>query len=838
MSMKRGIALAMVVGMACSVNAQEAMVSPDGDAPIRVYTARPGEVLTIGDPIAGIPADLSGQFIPAGQDPEADGHQDVKYLASGDVIVANRASRNLTVFDPTTRAHVRTYALSGSPVSMALTPDGSRAITANHFEDTVSIVDLASGAETVVPVGDKPLTVRITPNGARAVVNCGGAGNLTVIDIATGTIEREITVAAPRYSFSVNFESQGVGLGGGGFELVDDSTAIFPEFFNSQVKLIDLNTGLDTPIATSPNPSNIVVVGARAYVTHTFPNTVVTEIDLTTATAPRTFTTPSACNGPITARPDGSKLAVAVQNATVIIDTVSGLASGPLDTASVNQLHTTPDGQYAVAVGFRGAIIDYNTQTVVAQPNQFVSASIGAVSPTGDQAVLFSDTFGEDMVVLSLNGGASSRLSAGPSGPAPEGDKTRVVALTPDGGRAIAVNQHSQTATIVDTASGNHLAIVPIGRRAGDAVVTPDGTKALVASRDGTALSVIDLSTYAVTEVTISTRADQIAVSPDSQYAYVPVITGGDGVWRINLNTLSVEGPKLPTGDMGSVGSTFAGLALSHDGATLMTCDSFGSTVTFIDAVNWAVQGTVSVGAGQQPVRAVFSPDDTRVYVSAAFGDRILVLNNAGGASGIIAQIPVGDYPIDLRMTGDGSRIYVLNTGSSDSIGIVDTAALAQVGTISFSTLPTISGFALSPDEGTIYAAHGTGTYTFGNGGLVIAQSNILSVVDVATATETEFLELPDWAAGLALSADGSMLAMPNLMSEGLTLVSLSGQACYANCDNSTTAPVLNVADFTCFLQRFAAGESYANCDQSTTAPVLNVADFTCFLQSFAAGCQ
>jgi hypothetical protein len=63
------------------------------------------------------------------------------------------------------------------------------------------------------------------------------------------------------------------------------------------------------------------------------------------------------------------------------------------------------------------------------------------------------------------------------------------------------------------------------------------------------------------------------------------------------------------------------------------------------------------------------------------------------------------------------------------------------------------------------------------------------------------------------------------------------GSSCYANCDQSTTPPVLNVGDFTCFLQRFAAGESYANCDLSTTEPVLNVADFTCFLQQFAAGC-
>ena len=60
---------------------------------------------------------------------------------------------------------------------------------------------------------------------------------------------------------------------------------------------------------------------------------------------------------------------------------------------------------------------------------------------------------------------------------------------------------------------------------------------------------------------------------------------------------------------------------------------------------------------------------------------------------------------------------------------------------------------------------------------------------------------------------------------------------CYANCDGSTTAPVLNVLDFSCFLNRFAAGDTYANCDASTTPPVLNVLDFSCFLNRFAAGC-
>jgi hypothetical protein len=63
------------------------------------------------------------------------------------------------------------------------------------------------------------------------------------------------------------------------------------------------------------------------------------------------------------------------------------------------------------------------------------------------------------------------------------------------------------------------------------------------------------------------------------------------------------------------------------------------------------------------------------------------------------------------------------------------------------------------------------------------------------------------------------------------------GAPCYPNCDNSVEPPVINVQDFTCFLQRYAAGDSYANRDNSNVPPMLNVQDFTCFLQMYSAGC-
>jgi hypothetical protein len=71
--------------------------------------------------------------------------------------------------------------------------------------------------------------------------------------------------------------------------------------------------------------------------------------------------------------------------------------------------------------------------------------------------------------------------------------------------------------------------------------------------------------------------------------------------------------------------------------------------------------------------------------------------------------------------------------------------------------------------------------------------------------------------------------------------------SCYPNCDRSTIAPTLNIDDFTCFIDEFAAALAlpplhqvihHANCDRSTSLPILNVDDFTCFINEFALGCR
>ena len=62
--------------------------------------------------------------------------------------------------------------------------------------------------------------------------------------------------------------------------------------------------------------------------------------------------------------------------------------------------------------------------------------------------------------------------------------------------------------------------------------------------------------------------------------------------------------------------------------------------------------------------------------------------------------------------------------------------------------------------------------------------------------------------------------------------------SCYADCDKTTGAGVLDIFDFLCFQNSFVAGETYAcDCDTSTGVGVCDVFDFLCFQNAFVGGC-
>jgi hypothetical protein len=144
-------------------------------------------------------------------------------------------------------------------------------------------------------------------------------------------------------------------------------------------------------------------------------------------------------------------------------------------------------------------------------------------------------------------------------------------------------------------------------------------------------------------------------------------------------------------------------------------------------------------------------------------------------------------------------------------------------------------GSAISGDGSTLV---GSGDSTVGGGAII--WSAALGLLDLNEYLPFLGADLTGWRLDVAsaISDDGLTIAGWGLHN-GVTeawVATIPGP-CYANCDGSTSAPVLNINDFVCFLNAYAGGESRANCDGSTTVPVLNVLDFVCFLNRFAAGC-
>ena len=115
---------------------------------------------------------------------------------------------------------------------------------------------------------------------------------------------------------------------------------------------------------------------------------------------------------------------------------------------------------------------------------------------------------------------------------------------------------------------------------------------------------------------------------------------------------------------------------------------------------------------------------------------------------------------------------------------------------------------------------------------------NCLTVISNWSRTELVGPLPPGFYTVFATHLVNGSPVLPRTQVGSFEVIAACPASCYANCDASTGQPVLNVNDFICFLNRFAAADTYANCDASTTPPVLNVNDFTCFLNRFAGGCS
>jgi YVTN family beta-propeller protein len=714
-------------------------------------------------------------FVDNGALPEGDTPAGAVFTPDGArFLVAHRDSKNVVVYDAATRNVLASIPLSGSPNDIAMTADGSHAVTANIFEDTASIIELALASElAVVPVGNQPGTARCAPISDLAVIGNTIDASYSVIDIASLSEVRRIPGVGFVGFISINFEHGTIIADFNAGEFATADQIVHADFFADQIKIVHVVNGsvVTLPAADSPRIVGAALASGKAVVAHTGTAPLISVVDPLALAIVKTINVGATPSGPVAVNPGFTKAAVAVTNACRTVNLVTDVVSPDLATLSVNRLLTTGDGNFALAVGFRGSLIAYASDSIVKDLNNLVSTAIGAVSPSNPRAVMIATTFGENMLVVNTNGAAGFIESTGGSGPPPEGDKARTVAVTPDGSRAVIGNILSDNVTIVDLPGLAVEGHVPVGDRPAEVAVTPDGARAVVANLDADFVSVVNLAARTVSNITISTRGSEVEIAPNGQYAYVAVVLN-DGVWRVNLSTLAVEGPRLTTGNMAGgiyAFSQSSGMSLSHDGETIVTCNSASNTITIIDTVSWNVVANVPVPGF--PVRAVFSPDDARIYVSCRDDDRVRVVTNAGGGSTVIASILVGDQPFQMVMDAGGSTLYVANFGA-ETIGVVDVPANSLAATIPLPDNPM--GLWLNAAGTDLFAATGTWSVSIGPGpAFSIGKSGQFSQIDTATRLITDQIVTGLPPAELAVSEAGGVAVVASPFGDGITVADL-----------------------------------------------------------------
>ena len=106
------------------------------------------------------------------------------------------------------------------------------------------------------------------------------------------------------------------------------------------------------------------------------------------------------------------------------------------------------------------------------------------------------------------------------------------------------------------------------------------------------------------------------------------------------------------------------------------------------------------------------------------------------------------------------------------------------------------------------------------------------------TGSITGTLEAGDYSLSIGTLQYAHTTGLQGTTSAGTVTLIIGELPCYADCDQSTGAGVLDLFDFLCFQNSFVNSEPYAcDCDTSTGAGVCDLFDFLCFQDAFVAGC-
>lgn len=233
-------------------------------------------------------------------------------------------------------------------------------IVGNKAEDSISLIDLASGREVRrLPTASKPHEVAVSPDGKRAAVVAYGGTTIDLIDIASGKQLRRIDLSPNAAPHSIVW--------------LRDGRIVVTTEASDTLTIVDPAAGRVTgAVPTGQKGSHMVVVSpdaTRAYVSNLSSRSV-SVIDLVKGAKLRDLVAGDEPEG-IALTPDGRELWVASRGSddVRVYDTTSFAEVAKLSVGDLPiRLAISPDGRTAITSNLNGgdlSVIDVRARKVV-----------------------------------------------------------------------------------------------------------------------------------------------------------------------------------------------------------------------------------------------------------------------------------------------------------------------------------------------------------------------------------------------------------------------------------------------------------------------------------------
>jgi YVTN family beta-propeller protein len=293
----------------------------------------------------------------------------------------------------------------------------------------------------------------------------------------------------------------------------------------------------------------------------------------------------------------------------------------------------------------------------------------------------------------------------------------------PLGYRVFVTNERTGTLSVIDGASKQLVATVPLGKRPRGLKVSPDG-KLLYVALSG--------SPIAGPGVDVKTLP--------------PADKGADGIGVVDLATLKLLRILRGVSDPEQ-------LAVSADGKRLYIASEDTGRAVVLDAVTGKQLASMSVGG--EPEGVTLSPNGKFVYMTSEEDHQVAAIDVASNK--VIATMNVGQRPRFTEFSDDGALAFV--SGENDgTITVIDARTHKVLRVIKLAgALTRPVGMAISHDSKLLYTVTGRG-------------KNLIAV-DIASGNVLRSVEVGPRPWGVAISPDGKTLFTANGSSNDVAVV-------------------------------------------------------------------